>query len=151
MEWQFRALKSAWDESGIDACKAGYIEGNGTGNPIEDEIELSVLGRLLSGRELNLPLIPVGSVKAMLGNLKAAAGIAGLIKTILAVHQRVIPPQVNFESFLKNGFGSNLPFFVPTKIGKFEGDKFYAGVSSFGFGGTNQHLVITETPANKRS
>lgn len=149
-EWQFRALKSAWDESGIDACKAGYIEGNGTGNPIEDEIELSVLGRLLSGRELNLPPIPIGSVKAMMGNLKAASGIAGLIKAILAVHQRTIPPQVNFERFLKNGFGSNLPFFVPTKICKFEGEKFFAGISSFGFEGENRHLVITEAPANKK-
>ncbi len=148
-EGQKRALERAWRDAGLSPAQAAYFEAHGTGTRVGDEIELSSLSGVIGARKGGQPRIPVGSVKAMIGHAKAAAGIAGMLKAVLAVHQRIIPPQVNFEGFPPTVDADKIPLFIPRAPAGFEGESFLAGVSSFGFGGTNHHVVLSEAPKNK--
>jgi acyl transferase domain-containing protein/NAD(P)H-dependent flavin oxidoreductase YrpB (nitropropane dioxygenase family)/NAD(P)-dependent dehydrogenase (short-subunit alcohol dehydrogenase family)/phosphopantetheinyl transferase len=146
-EGQMRAIQRAWANAGKAFSDIGYLETHGTGTKVGDVIELNAVATLLRTGNPRAAKVPVGSVKANIGHLKAAAGIAGLIKTAWAVHQRIIPPQTNFRRFPETV--DDAPIEVPVDAKAFSGPTFLAGVSSFGFGGTNHHLVIGETPANK--
>ncbi|MBF0502702.1 MAG: SDR family NAD(P)-dependent oxidoreductase, partial [Candidatus Riflebacteria bacterium] len=143
---QRRAIERAWSDAGCDPRNAGYFEAHGTGTRVGDEIELTTLDSIIAG---GAGKIPVGSVKAMIGHAKAAAGAAGLLKTILAVNQRIIPPQVGFEHFPDAWKTDAFSIFVPVDSQRYSGETFLAGVSSFGFGGTNHHLVIGEASVNR--
>jgi acyl transferase domain-containing protein/NAD(P)H-dependent flavin oxidoreductase YrpB (nitropropane dioxygenase family) len=173
---QRRALERAWLDAGLDPSQAGYFEAHGTGTVVGDAGELGMLAGFVSDAlaarpsahstdpqeagatapNVHLPegnpavnngtKVPVGSIKAMIGHTKAAAGAAGLMKTVLAVHQRIIPPQVSFERFPAAIDPATFPLSVPTAPQPFAGKHFVAGVSSFGFGGTNHHVVIEQPP-----
>ncbi|WP_239339131.1 beta-ketoacyl synthase N-terminal-like domain-containing protein, partial [Frankia sp. CiP3] len=146
-------LRSAYAAAGVDAAAVDYVEAHGTGTAVGDRIELGALvDVLLPGRTDDRPLV-VGSAKSNLGHLEAAAGIAGLIKVALALHHGEIPPTVHFERPSPLSGLDGLAVRVAAGNGQRWPDRpggrpdRLAGVSSFGFGGTNSHLVLSGAPA----
>ncbi|MGV9675737.1 SDR family NAD(P)-dependent oxidoreductase [Nocardia sp. NPDC003482] len=132
-----RALAAA----GLEPERVGYVEAHGTGTPLGDPIELRALAAVLgSGRDEN-PL-RVGSVKTNIGHLEAAAGIAGFIKAALAVSRGVIPPHLNLREPTPHVDWDRLGIEVPRRVTPWAEPERVAGVSSFGFGGTNAHVVL---------
>jgi acyl transferase domain-containing protein/acyl carrier protein len=137
-------IKQALENAGVSAAQVGYVEAHGTGTPLGDPIELQALSAVMSeGRSADKPL-PVGSVKTNIGHLEAAAGIAGLIKTVFVLRDRVIPPHLHLRN--PNPFipWEQLCIEVPREPVAFHGR--FAGVSSFGATGTNAHVVLEEAP-----
>ncbi|MFZ1493298.1 MAG: type I polyketide synthase [Candidatus Competibacter denitrificans] len=143
-EQQVRLLETVYGQAGIDPSAVHYVEAHGTGTPVGDPIEANALGAFFSrNRVADHPCI-VGSVKTNMGHLESAAGIAGLIKTSLALWHRQIPPHLHLlEPNPKINF-SALKLRVPTELEEWPNypGKPYAGVNSFGFGGTNAHVVL---------
>src|SRR5262249_6036855 len=116
--------------------------------PLGDPIELAALGSVLSeGREPGRPCA-LGSVKTNIGHLEAAAGVAGLMKAALALHHRAIPPSLNFTRPNPHVDLAALPLRIADGFEAWpaESEPARAGVSAFGFGGTNAHLVLEEAP-----
>ena len=143
---QEAVVRRALEVAGVDPVDVGYVEAHGTGTPLGDPIELRALGRVLGpGRPPERPLV-VGSVKTNIGHLEAAAGIAGLIKAVLAVHHGQIPAHLNFTEPNPHIPWDELPVVIPTALTPWTGRR-VAGVSSFGFGGTNAHVVLEAPPA----
>lgn len=146
---QQAVIRKALDDAGAQPADISYVEAHGTGTPLGDPIEINSLKTvLLEGR--NTAPLWIGSAKANIGHLEAAAGIAGLIKTVLALQYREIPQQINFQSLNPAISLQDLPFHIPAAPVAWqvqEGKRRLAGVSSFGFGGTNSHVVVTEPPA----
>jgi len=125
-----------------------YIEAHGTGTPLGDPIEMGALGAVFGGR--SEPLW-VGSVKTNLGHLEGAAGIAGVMKVVLALEHQQIPPNLHFHTPSPRIPWSELPVQVPTRPTPWpRGERpRLAGVSSFGFSGINAHVVVEEPPGGK--
>ncbi|MBW8089850.1 aminotransferase class I/II-fold pyridoxal phosphate-dependent enzyme [Streptomyces hygroscopicus subsp. hygroscopicus] len=146
---QLRALRRAYRDAGLPPDSVGYLEAHGTGTTVGDPVEIGVLRELRGER--GAPAF-LGAVKAVVGHALNAAGIAGLIKTVLAVHRGVIPPQPEFEPADRAGLdaaGLTIPT-EPTRWPR-SGRPRRAGVSAFGFGGTGVHLVVEESaPAPAR-
>ncbi|WDG27654.1 aminotransferase class I/II-fold pyridoxal phosphate-dependent enzyme [Streptomyces sp. CA-278952] len=142
---QLRALRRAYRDADLAPDSVGYLEAHGTGTGVGDPVETGAL-RELRG-EGSAPAF-LGAVKAVLGHSLAAAGMAGLIKTVLAVHRGVIPPQPRFELAEPSALG-DAGLTVPTAATAWPGTERprRAGVSAFGFGGTGVHLVVEESPA----
>lgn len=145
---QEAVLAEAYRRAGLPPGAAQYVEAHGTGTSIGDAIEANALGTVLAeGRPPGSRCL-VGSVKTNFGHLEAAAGVAGLIKVALALQHRAIPASLNFtEPNPHIPFGS-LPLDVARTLTPWPniGGRAVAGVSSFGFGGTNAHVVLTEAP-----
>ncbi len=146
---QQSVLRAAYREAGIEPGQVDYIEAHGTGTPLGDPIELASLGSVLGEGRAAGGRCALGSVKTNIGHLEAAAGIAGLIKTALALHHQTIPaslhytrpnPHVDFDALPLQVVERTQPW--PSKSGPAR-----AGVSAFGFGGTNAHLVLEEAPS----
>ncbi|MGP4045813.1 beta-ketoacyl synthase N-terminal-like domain-containing protein [Streptomyces sp. 2A115] len=151
-EAQRALLAEAHSEA--DPTTVDYVEAHGTGTALGDPIEASALGAVLGrGRALEQPLL-IGSAKTNLGHLEAAAGIAGLIKTVLALHHGEIPAQLHFTRPGPHADLDALGLRVvtsPEPWPRYSGTA-TAGVSAFGFGGTNAHVVLAEhTPARRAS
>src|SRR5262245_29265860 len=149
---QQRLLKNALADAQVDAAHVDYIETHGTGTPLGDPIEFEALRAVLgSKRPAGTPCM-LGAVKTNLGHLEAAAGVAGLIKTALALHHRKIPQNLNFRSLNPRIqiAGSALAFATAPSGWPSSGRPGLAGVSAFGFSGTNAHVVLEETPADSR-
>jgi aspartate racemase len=148
---QLLALRRAYADAGISPGMLHYLECHGTGTVAGDAAELASVAMLLQasahgGAERTAPL-PIGSAKSMVGHLKLAAGMAGLFRAVLAVTSRVIPPQVNFERPNTSLDWAASGLTVPRSAELLpDVGPLYAGVSSFGFGGTNHHLVISSAP-----
>ncbi|MGW4699929.1 amino acid adenylation domain-containing protein [Streptomyces sp. NPDC004285] len=136
-------------EAGVAPGSLQYVEAHGTSTPVGDPIEAEALGRVLAIGRAPGARCYVGSVKTNIGHTESAAGVAGLIKTALALRHRRIPPHLNLERPNPAiDFGS-LPFEIPTAPvdwPEHEGPA-RAGVNSFGFGGTNAHVLLEEAPA----
>jgi phthiocerol/phenolphthiocerol synthesis type-I polyketide synthase C len=140
-------LAGAYRHAGLSPSSVHYVEAHGTGTALGDTIEANALGSILGeGRTPDSPCL-IGSVKTNIGHLEAAAGMAGLIKTALALHHREIPaslhfdqpnPHIPFERLALKVVDARTPWPVNRRA--------VAGVSSFGFGGTNAHVVMTEAP-----
>lgn len=145
-EAQQRVVKEALSRARLQASDLTYIEAHGTGTPLGDPIEINALRQVLSSLEEASSPCWVGSVKTNIGHLEAAAGIAGVIKTLLALQHRQIPPHLNFKDLnpLIQLEGSRLR--IPTDAVPWVDDIRHAGVSSFGFGGTNAHLILSSAP-----
>jgi len=144
---QQRAIERAWSNAGINPDSVGLIEGHGTSTKVGDVTEVNSLNAIFGSLGLKNSSVALGSVKSNIGHLKSAAGAVGLLKTILSLHHRVLPPSANFEKPNPNINFSNLPFRVNTQSQEWtqpEGNYRFAGVSSFGFGGTNFHVVLEE-------
>ncbi len=136
---QLLAMRRAYDRAGVDPADVDYIEGNGAGTPSDDEAELSALASIRAGASRTAAL---GSVKANIGHAKAAAGAAGLIKTVLAVSTGVLPPATGVRrphSLIADGDARVL---LPPTAGDWPAGPRIAAVSATGIGGSNVHLVL---------
>lgn len=134
----------------VAAESVGLVEAHGTGTPLGDPIEIEALTRAWRTQTEQRGTCAIGSAKANVGHLGAAAGVAGLIKAALALHHRVLPPAMNFETPNPAIDFAASPFFVNTEARPWavaSGAKRRAAVSSFGMGGTNAHVVLEEAPA----
>ncbi|MEO1132914.1 MAG: type I polyketide synthase, partial [Cyanobacteria bacterium J06639_1] len=153
-------LRQALEAARVEPATIGYVEAHGTGTSLGDPIELEALSAVLGeGRSPQQPFY-VGSVKTNIGHLEAAAGMAGLIKAILALQHQQIPPHLHFETPNPHIRWDECPARVPTELTPWLTDEQprLAGLSSFGISGTNAHLVLEEAPtptvsepANQRS
>ncbi|MGW3206160.1 SDR family NAD(P)-dependent oxidoreductase [Streptomyces sp. NPDC001135] len=142
-------LRAAYQQAGLDAHDVQYVEAHGTGTALGDPIEAHALGTVLGvGRPAGSPLL-IGSVKTNIGHLEAAAGIAGLVKVALAMRHRAVPPTLHHDEPNPDIAFDELRLAVPTALTAWptDGDRLLAGVSSFGFGGTNCHVVLEGPPA----
>jgi len=144
---QITAVQRAWRNAGLNPASVGLIEGHGTSTRVGDVVEVNCLEEAF--REFNLPKhsIALGSVKSNIGHLKSGAGAAGMLKAVLALHEKILPPSVNFNTPNPNINFDQIPFYVNTLAKPWEvgpGEIRRAGVSAFGFGGTNFHLVLEE-------
>jgi amino acid adenylation domain-containing protein len=146
VDGQAEVIAEAWSAAGVEMASASYIEAHGTGTRLGDPIEVQALTKAFRAETERTQRIPMGSVKTNVGHLDVAAGIAGLIKTVLALKHRQVPPSLHFsEPNPEIDFAAS-PVFVNTALRCWEGTQRRAGVSSFGFGGTNVHLVLEEAP-----
>ena len=144
---QQQAIERAWKNSGLDPASVGLIEGHGTSTRVGDLAEVSSLDTIFGQFGLPNGKIALGSVKSNIGHLKSAAGAAGMLKAVLALHEKVLPPSLNFIRPNPNIDFTHLPFYVNTQLRGWEVKKDEVrrvGVSSFGFGGTNFHVVLEE-------
>lgn len=137
----------------IDPETITYIEAHGTGTPLGDPIEIAALRQAFSTSTQKQGFCAIGSVKTNIGHLDAAAGMAGLIKTVLALKNKHIPPSLHFENPNPKIDFANSPFYVNAKLSQWKanGAPRRAGVSSFGIGGTNAHVILEEAPTVKLS
>ena len=142
---QERVIAEALARAGVEPAEVDYLEAHGTGTPLGDPIELgAAAGVYGQGRDAGRPLL-IGSVKTNIGHLEAAAGVAGLIKVLLAMNRGVIPRHLHFERPSPRMDWERLPVQVTagaTQWPKTEGRPVRAGLSSFGFSGTNAHVVL---------
>ena len=145
---QADVIAEAHAVSGVDASTVSYVETHGTGTPLGDPIEIRGLRTAFEVSETPraAPCV-LGSVKANIGHLEVAAGIAGLIKTILCLKNKAIPGTLHYTSPNPELRLDQTPFVVQSKYAPWEWDGVRrAGVSSFGVGGTNVHIVVEEAP-----
>ncbi|HEX8114810.1 MAG TPA: polyketide synthase, partial [Kofleriaceae bacterium] len=134
------AVERAWHDAGLSPATASLIEGHGTSTRVGDVVEVEALGEVLRASGAAPRSIPLGSVKSNIGHLKAAAGAAGLLKAALALHHTVLPPSLGFARPNPNIDFERSPLFVHTALGPWAEPACgvrRAGVSAFGFGGTN--------------
>lgn len=148
---QKRVIRKAVEKAGLKPSDIDYLEAHGTGTELGDPIELNAAATVLGeGREKSNPLL-VGSVKTNLGHLEAAAGIAGVIKTVLAIQHGEIPKHLHFETPNPHIAWDRLPVQVVTEKTAWpvngHGDRRIAGVSAFGMSGTNAHIILESAPA----
>jgi len=151
-EGQTRAAAEAIAQAEIDASSIGYVETHGTGTLLGDPIEIDGLTQAFRFSTEKKQFCAIGSVKTNVGHLQIASGIAGLIKTVLALHYKKIPPSLHFKEPNPQINFTDSPFYVNTKLLDWEGKEFprRAGVNSLGIGGTNVHLILEEANlANK--
>jgi acyl transferase domain-containing protein/NAD(P)-dependent dehydrogenase (short-subunit alcohol dehydrogenase family) len=149
---QAKALKMAYDEAGIDPFTVELIEAHGTGTKVGDQVEFQALKGLFGQPDNNHRRCALGSVKSMIGHTKAAAGAAGLMKAVLAVYHKVIPPTLKIHEPDPKLNIHKSPFYLNTQSRPWFSKKEHprrAGVSAFGFGGSNFHVVIEEYQKQK--
>jgi amino acid adenylation domain-containing protein len=151
VQGQVDVIRTAQAMSRIETDSIGYVETHGTATPLGDPVELEALTRAFNTDKRNY--CPIGSVKTNIGHLDAGAGIAGFIKTVLALKNKAIPPSLHFEEPNPKIDFKNSPFYINTELSEWKNDKYplRAGVSSFGIGGTNAHVILEETPAPQNS
>lgn len=148
VDGQAEAIAMAQAYANFHPETISYIEAHGTATPLGDPIEIEALTQAFRVHTNAKQFCAIGSLKSNVGHLVAAAGVAGLIKTALALHYKKIPPSLNFEAPNPKIDFANSPFYVNTKLAEWsEGETpRRAGVSSFGVGGTNAHIVLEEAP-----
>ena len=156
-EGQIAALKRAYAMAEVDPGTVEMIEAHGTGTRVGDEVEFKALNQFLveaaEQRGKRLPPCALGSVKSMIGHTKAAAGSAGLIKSVLALYHKVLPPTLKADTPDPNLNIQNSSLYLNTESRPWfshQGDRRRAGVSAFGFGGSNFHVVLEEYQKDKK-
>ncbi|MCV7348069.1 type I polyketide synthase [Mycolicibacterium rhodesiae] len=147
-EAQEAAIRTAMERAGVAAHDIGYVEAHGTGTPVGDPIEMRALASALTAdRPPSDPLL-IGSIKTNIGHLEAGAGVAGLIKAALVAKHGYIPANLHLNEPTRHVSLTELKIDVPATGRPFPADKRrLVGVNSFGFGGTNAHVVLAEPPA----
>jgi acyl transferase domain-containing protein/SAM-dependent methyltransferase len=145
---QEAVIREALKVAGVAPQEVSYLEAHGTGTSLGDPIEIRAAGAVLcQDRPAAQPLM-IGAIKTNVGHLEAAAGIAGLLKVVLALQKKQIPPHLHLKT--KNPYveWDRLPIVIPTELTPWEpaSGKRIAGLSSFGFSGTNAHIVLEEPP-----
>ncbi len=148
IDGQAEVIRMAIELSGIDVESIGYIETHGTGTLLGDPVEIAALTQAFRNYTSKNGFCRIGSVKTNIGHADAAAGIAGLIKTVLSLENKQIPPSLYFKKPNPKIDFNNSPFQVNTKLHEWESNGIprRAGVSSFGIGGTNSHVILEEAP-----
>jgi acyl transferase domain-containing protein/acyl carrier protein len=145
---QVEVIAEAQAVAGVHPAGISYVEAHGTGTRMGDPIEVKALTEVFRAGTSMKGFCAIGSLKANIGHLDTAAGVASLIKTALSLEHKQLPPTINFESPNPEIDFANSPFYVNTRHAEWPagaGPR-RAGVSSFGFGGTNVHLVLEEAP-----
>lgn len=141
---QADTISMAIADAGIDSASISYVETHGTATPLGDPIEIEGLKMAFGAQEAK-QFCAIGSIKSNMGHLTQAAGVAGFIKTTLALHHKQIPPSLFFEHPNPDIDFENSPFYVNAKLRNWDSTKKRrAGVSSFGVGGTNVHVILEE-------
>ncbi len=150
---QARAIRMAQVMAEVEPETIAYIEAHGTGTPMGDPIEIAALTQAFRASTEKNGFCAIGSLKTNIGHLDAAAGVAGLIKTVLALEHKQIPPSLHFGSPNPQIDFANSPFYVNTQLSAWQANGIprRAGVSSFGIGGTNAHVILEEAPAVEAS
>ncbi|HMR40460.1 MAG TPA: SDR family NAD(P)-dependent oxidoreductase [Ignavibacteria bacterium] len=147
-------IKLALSNADAEPADITYIEAHGTGTPLGDPIEVNSIAEVLNKYRSSENILYIGSVKTNIGHLEGAAGIAGVIKTIIALQKKGIPKHLNFNNLNAEILIEGSPVKVVTEktnwAGNSEGNRL-AGVSSFGFGGTNAHVILEEAPETKNT
>ncbi|MFJ3651224.1 type I polyketide synthase [Streptomyces murinus] len=147
VDGQVQVLHDAYSAAGVSPATIGYIEAHGTGTAIGDPVELAALDEVFAPHGMAPESVPVGSVKTNIGHLNAASGVIGLIKTVLAVREGLLPASLHYRR-RNPRTNEKSPFAVVDRLTPWpagEGPR-RAGVSSFGVGGTNAHVVLEEPP-----
>ncbi len=141
------AIQRAWENAGLSPSTASYVEGHGTSTRVGDVVEVESLTDVFASAGAQPDSVALGSVKSNIGHLKGAAGAAGLLKTVLALDEKVLPPSLNCDQKNPNIDFGHSPFYVNTELADWAKPSCgvrRAGVSAFGFGGTNFHAVLEE-------
>ncbi|MFF4778329.1 beta-ketoacyl synthase N-terminal-like domain-containing protein [Microtetraspora fusca] len=143
---QVAVITEALARAGVSAADIGYVEAHGTGTLVGDPIEVTALTEAFRAHTDRVADCPIASVKSNVGHLGAAAGITGLIKTVLCLTHRMLPASLNFDEPNPSINFDSSPFYVNTELTpwKVNGHPLLAGVSSFGVGGTNAHMIVEE-------
>ncbi|MCC7362009.1 MAG: acyltransferase domain-containing protein, partial [Anaerolineales bacterium] len=146
---QQAVIRQALQKAGVSPSELGFVEAHGTGTPLGDPIEIEALAEVLGAGRAPGVVCAVGSVKTNIGHLEGAAGIAGLIKAVLALHHGAIPPSLHLNQLNPHLALHGAPLVFPTTLQPWPAgpQPRYAGVSSFGWSGTNAHIVLSESPA----
>ena len=153
VEGQAQVIQMAQVVSAVDPETISYVETHGTGTVLGDPIEVAALTKAFRAQTEKTGYCAIGSVKTNIGHLDVAAGVAGLIKTVLALEHKQLPPSLNFERPNPRIDFENSPFFVNSKLTEWKNGNGprRAGVSSFGIGGTNAHVIVEESPRYESS
>ncbi len=141
------AIERGWQNAGLSPATVTYLEGHGTSTRVGDVVEVQSMADVLSSFHLPAGSVALGSVKSNIGHLKGAAGAAGVLKTALALRDKVLPPSVHCEHPNPDIDFAHSPLYVNTTLKPWTvpaDSTRRAGVSAFGFGGTNFHLVLEE-------
>ncbi|NEO76847.1 type I polyketide synthase [Moorena sp. SIO4G3] len=148
IEGQAAVISEAHAVAGVDPETISYIEAHGTGTELGDPVEIAALTQAFRYSTQKKGFCAIGSLKSNMGHLDAAAGVAGLIKTVLALKHKLLPPTLHFEQPNPNIDFANSPLYVNTTLSEWKsnGTPRRAGVSSFGIGGTNAHVILEEAP-----
>ncbi len=153
VDGQAKVIRAAQSVAEVEPDTLSYIEAHGTGTEIGDPIEIAALTKAFRASTQRKNFCAVGSVKTNFGHLDAAAGIAGLIKTALALKHKLLPASIHFERPNAKIDFDNSPFYVNAKLAQWPSGPTprRAGVSSFGIGGTNAHVILEEGPIAEAS
>jgi 3-oxoacyl-(acyl-carrier-protein) synthase/NAD(P)-dependent dehydrogenase (short-subunit alcohol dehydrogenase family) len=148
---QAKTIEAAYKSSGISPESVTYVEAHGTGTPLGDPIEIEELTAAFRKFTDKTGYCGIGSVKSSIGHMLSASGVVSLIKVVLAMQHKTIPQSVNFEKPNEHIKFSKTPFYVAGSSMKWDdgGQPLTAAVNSFGFGGTNAHIILQETPKNQ--
>ena len=148
VEGQSAVIAMAHEMADIDPETISYVEAHGTGTPLGDPIEIAALTQVFRAKTWQKGFCAVGSVKTNIGHAGAAAGIAGLLKSVLALKHKQLPPSLHFHAPNPKIDFANSPFYVNATLTEWptNGTPRRAGVSSFGIGGTNAHVILEEAP-----
>ena len=150
IEGQASVIATAQRSAGIDVETITFVEAHGTGTPLGDPIEVSALVDVFRTRTDRTAFCALGAVKTNVGHLDVAAGVTGLIKTVLALQHRQIPPTLHFRKPNPHLALESSPFYVNSTLVPWDSaTPRRAGVSSFGIGGTNAHVLVEEAPADE--
>ena len=153
VEGQAAVISEALAIAQIDPSTVTYVEAHGTGTLLGDPIEIAALTQAFRQSTEKNGFCAIGSVKTNIGHIAEASGIAGLIKTVLALKHKSIPPSLHFKHPNPNIDFANSPFYVNTTLSEWKtnGTPRRAGVSAFGMGGTNCHVVLEEAPQSSKN
>lgn len=151
VQGQNNAILSALSMAGIKSEELSYIETHGTATPLGDMVEIEALTQAFDSRKKQF--CRIGSVKSNMGHLSTAAGVAGFIKAVLCIDNKIIPPSINFKENNPNIHFERTPFKVNNELFRFDDDMddIYVMVSSFGIGGTNACVILAEAPAQENA
>jgi amino acid adenylation domain-containing protein len=149
IEGQSNVIVMAQEAAGVDPSTIGYVEAHGTGTPLGDPIELAALNKAFRAKTEAKGFCAVGTVKPNVGHLDVAAGVTGLIHATHVVRDGKLTPTLHFQKSNPNFDLANSPFYVNTELRDWKetGTPRRAGVSAFGVGGTNAHLIVEQPPA----
>jgi myxalamid-type polyketide synthase MxaE and MxaD len=145
---QQAVIRQALENAGVTPSQVSCVEAHGTGTSLGDPIEVEALTEVYGQPRAEGQFCALGSVKTNIGHLEAAAGVAGLIKAVLSLQHEIIPPHLNLKGLNPHISLENTPFVIPTEERPWPSDseRRYHGLSSFGFSGTNAHVVLAEAP-----
>ncbi|MCD4718422.1 MAG: beta-ketoacyl synthase, partial [Desulfobacula sp.] len=151
-EGQVRAMIQAYKQASWTPLDIQYMECHGSGTPVGDQVELSSIHALLDAFECPDKLLSIGSVKSMTGHLLTAAGAAGFIKTILSMNEGFLPPSLNYSAPSSKSILNKSNIKVQTQVEDWTPESIHstrrAGISAFGFGGINAHILVEEFKNN---